>query len=230
MTSIIRCESICVAYGRQDVLRDVDLAIPRGILLPFVGPNGAGKTTLLRAILGLLPLRRGRIVTPFDRAPPGYVPQQRVIDPLYPVTARQIVEMGLYPVNGGWRKPSSDQRKCVDAILERLQLAAHQRKTFAELSGGMRQKVLLARAMATRADVYIMDEPTSELDEQSEVEVLGEFRRLVREEGRTVLIAYHGLDLAARMSDRICRVSHGRAEIVDVPPAAAPAGTTGGPT
>ncbi len=216
MNPVILCESVCVAYGRQEVLHAVDLAIPRGILLPFVGPNGAGKTTLLRAILGLLPLRRGRTVTPFSQTPPGYVPQQRVIDPLYPVTARQIVEMGLFPANGWRRRPDRGQRTRVDGILDRLGLTEHQRKTFAELSGGMRQKALLARALATDAEVYIMDEPTSELDERSEAEVLGEFRRLCRDEGRTVLLAYHGLEQAAGLSDRICRVAHGRAEIVDV--------------
>lgn len=80
----------------------------------------------------------------------------------------------------------------------------------------MRQKTLLARAMATDAEVFIMDEPTSELDERSETDVLAEFRRLSRDEGRTVLLAYHGLEHAAALADRICRVSHGRAEIVDV--------------
>ena len=223
MNPIILCESVCVAYGRQEVLHAVDLAIPRGILLPFVGPNGAGKTTLLRAILGLLPLRHGRIVTPFDHIPPGYVPQQRAIDPFYPVAARQIVEMGLFPANGWWRRPDAAQRARIDGILERLGLAEHQRKTFAEMSGGMRQKTLLARALATDAEVFIMDEPTSELDERSEAEVLGEFRRLSREEGRTVLLAHHGLDHAAGLSDRICRVAHGQAELVDAAAARADA-------
>jgi ABC-type Mn2+/Zn2+ transport system ATPase subunit len=223
MNPIIVCESVCVAYGRQEVLHAVDLAIPRGILLPFIGPNGAGKTTLLRAILGLLPLRNGRVETPFARTPPGYVPQQRVIDPFYPVTARQIVEMGLFPANGFWRRPDRGQRTRVDGILDRLGLAEHRRKTFAELSGGMRQKVLLARALATNADVFVMDEPTSELDERSEAEVLNEFRRLSRDEGRTVLMAYHGLEHAAGLSDRVCRVAHGRAQIVDIATARADA-------
>ncbi|MBM4154138.1 MAG: metal ABC transporter ATP-binding protein [Lentisphaerae bacterium] len=224
MTPIILCESVCVAYGRQEVLHAVDLAIPRGILLPFVGANGSGKTTLLRAILGLIPVRHGRIVTPFHRKPPGYVPQQRVIDPFYPVSARRIIEMGLYPANGWWRRPDAAQGGRIDAILDRLGLSGHQHKTFAELSGGMRQKTLLARALATDAEVYIMDEPTSELDERSEAEVLGEFRRLVHEEGRTVLMAYHGLDHAAGLSERICRIARGRAEIVDTATARADAG------
>ena len=83
---IILCREVCVAYGRQEVLHRVNLDIPRGIFLPFTGPNGAGKTTLLRAILGLIPTRHGTIETPFHRAPAGYVPQQRVIDPLHPVS------------------------------------------------------------------------------------------------------------------------------------------------
>jgi len=211
---VIRCEELTVAYGDDVVLRDVSLDVPRGAFLPFVGPNGAGKTTLLRTILGLVKPRRGRVVAPFVRRPPGYVPQQKAIDPLYPVSTRGIVEMGLYPKLGPWRRPSADDRRAVDGALRRFGLEAHERKTFAELSGGMKQKALLARAFASGAEVFVMDEPTSELDEQSEHEVLAQLHALSRDEGRTVLLAHHGLDKIASLAEMICLVDHGRTRIV----------------
>lgn len=212
---LIVCEGVCMSYGRQEVLHDVSLEIEAGSLLPFVGPNGAGKTTLLRGILGLLKPTGGRIRTPFHRAPPGYVPQQKAIDPLYPVTTRQIVEMGLFPELGWWRQPNRGQRVRVDGVLERFGLAGHQRKTFGELSGGMKQKALLARAFVSGAEVFIMDEPTSELDEASEREVLGYLKALCSEDGKTVLLAHHGIDQAGAFATHVCVVNHGRVRLQD---------------
>ena len=213
---IITCEHVHVAYGRQEVLHDVCLEIPSGILLPFVGPNGAGKTTLLRAILGLLTPAVGHIHTPFDGKPAGYVPQQKTIDPLYPVTTRQIVEMGLYPELGWWKRPHQEQKQRVDDVLDRFGLAGHQAKTFSELSGGMKQKALLGRALVSGADVFVMDEPTSELDEDSEKEVLSHLATLSGEGHKTVLLAHHGIDQAESLSPTVCVVHHGRARMANI--------------
>lgn len=213
---MIRCESVTVAYGRQEVVRDVCLEIPTGRLLPFVGPNGAGKTTLLRAILGLLPLARGVLHTPFARKPAGYVPQQKAIDPLYPVTLRQIVEMGLYPELGMWGRLKKDHRRRVDEVLVRFGLEHHQEKTFGELSGGMKQKALLGRALVSGADVFVLDEPTSELDEDSERDVLRHLLHLARHEGKTVLMAHHGLDQAGALAEQVCVVHRGQACLTSV--------------
>ena len=212
----IVCVHVSAGYGRQAVVRDASLEIPRGTLLPFVGPNGGGKTTLLRAILGLLRPLAGEILTPFADKPAGYVPQQKSIDSLYPVSTRQIVEMGLYPELGWWRRPNREQRTRVDAALAELGLAAHQRKVFGELSGGMKQKALLARALVSGADVFVLDEPTSELDEDTEREVLARLRGLARDEGKTVLLAHHGLDQAAALAEQVCVVHHGKVQLAAI--------------
>lgn len=210
--SIILCEHVHVAYGREKVLHDVCLSIQRGMFLPLLGPNGAGKSTLLRVILGLIRPWQGRIDTPFDHSPAGYVPQQQSIDPVYPVSVRDIVGMGLYPELGWWRPRRRRDRDRVQHILEQFELEAHARKTFAELSGGMKQKTLLARAFATRAEVLLLDEPTSELDEQSERNVMIHLYRLCEEEGKTILLAHHG-KLHGKMKV-FCRVEHGRVRLM----------------
>jgi len=214
--TIVRCRGLTIGYGREVVLRGVDLDVPRGAFLPFVGPNGAGKTTLLRAILGLLRPLDGTIETPFDHAPPGYVPQQKAVDPLYPLSAEQIALMGLYPRLGWWRKPSAADRKLLDTIFDQLALTPHRRKTYGELSGGTKQKALIARAFLSGAEVFIMDEPTSELDEPSEIEVLHHLARLSREEGKTVLLACHALDHVAALAEHACLVNHGRIRLACV--------------
>ena len=212
---IITCDHVCLAYGRNEVVHDDCLEIRPGSFLPFIGPNGAGKTTLLRAILGLLPPRKGRITTPFHRCRPGYVPQQKAIDPLYPVSTRQIVAMGLYPQTNWWRGLSHAQKETVQGLLERFNLAAHADKTFGELSGGMRQKAFIARALAGGAEVFIMDEPSSELDEQSERELLEHLHRMAKDEGKTVLLAHHGFGLISGLAPVMCVVNHGHVSLVN---------------
>jgi ABC-type Mn2+/Zn2+ transport system ATPase subunit len=211
--AIIVCEHVSVAYGRDEVLHDVSLEIGRGSFLPVVGPNGAGKTTLLRVILGLARPRRGRVHNPFHRCPPGYVPQHKSIDPLFPVSVRQIVAMGLYPHLGWWRRLSAANRDSVRKALAQFRLAEHADKTFSELSGGMKQKALIARALVSGAEVLVMDEPSSELDEQSEKEILAHLSRLSREEGKTVILAHHGLDHVAELAPVLCLVNHGRVSL-----------------
>jgi ABC-type Mn2+/Zn2+ transport system ATPase subunit len=212
---VITCENIFVGYGSELVLRDVSLQIAAGMFVLLMGPNGAGKTTLLKAILGLLPLRRGQITTPFHVTPPGYVPQQKSIDPLYPITVRQIVSMGLYPELGPWGRVTGDFRRRVDTTLEQFDLLAHDRKTFAELSGGMRQKALIARAFVGGSEVFILDEPTSELDERAEREVVEHLHRLTRQQGKTVLLVHHGLGHAVSHGDLVCLVNHGKATLLE---------------
>ena len=210
---VVACRHVCVSYGRQEVLHNVCLDIQRGAFVAFVGPNGAGKTTLLRTILGLIRPQSGAVITPFDTSPPGYVPQQRSIDPLYPVSVRQLVAMGLYPQLGWWRRPSSDHRRTVQDALVRFGLAEHAHKTFAELSGGMKQKVMLARALATGADVFIMDEPTTHLDQQSEEEVLAHLLKLNTDQNKTVLLASHSISALAQLSSQVCVVDRGRVRL-----------------
>lgn len=211
---VITCSEVCIAYGRQEVLHGITLEIPRGAFLPFTGPNGSGKTTLLRAMLGLVPVRRGRISTPFHRQPAGYVPQHRVIDPLYPISVRQIVEMGLYPERRPFRPLTAAQKQSVADALEGLNMAEHMQKNFRELSGGMKQKALIARALVSQPEVIIMDEPTSELDEQSENDVLTHLLELNRNQGKTVLMVHHDLEFVRTLTDTACKIGRGNAELV----------------
>lgn len=212
--SVIQCLGLTVAYGRDIVLDHIDLTVPRGILLPFVGPNGAGKTTLLKACLGLIPHQGGELRCDFGGKAPAYVPQQKQIDPIYPMSVSDLVGMGLYPELGCWGQPNRAQRERVEGTLERFGLGPHRHKHFGELSGGLRQKTLLARAVAAQAEVLVLDEPTAGLDAASEADMLALIRAL-HEEGRTVLWVHHRLDQCVVLARQVCRVDNGGVYLVE---------------
>lgn len=213
---VIQCRGVTVAYGREIVLDRINLNVPRGTLLPFVGPNGSGKTTLLKACLGLIPHQRGEIICDFGGRPPAYVPQQKQLDPIYPVSVRDLVCMGLYSELGYWRRLDSGQRARVAVTLAKFGLEPHQNKHFGELSGGLRQKTLLARAVVTQADVLVLDEPTAGLDAASETDLLKLIRSLHEEGGKTVLWVHHRMDQCAALSQQVCWVDTQGVRLVDV--------------
>ena len=212
--NIIECRSLTLAYGQDTILSQVNLDIKSGWLLPFVGANGAGKSTLFKALLGLLPPRGGEIRRLWGKSRPGYVPQQQHIDSIFPVTLRNIIAMGLYSECGPLRILSREQKIRLDAALESFGLLEHQHKTFAELSGGLRQKTLIARAVIGNSPVIFLDEPVAGLDATSEEAVLELLMDLCGKQGRTILIAHHRLEDLSRLSSRVCLVEHGKAEIL----------------
>ena len=209
-TPVIQCRGVTVAYGRDVVLDRVDLTVPRGILLPFIGPNGAGKTTLLKACLGLVPHQAGEIICDFGGKAPAYVPQQKHLDSIFPVSVRDIVSMGLYSERGFWGRLNCRQQKRLEEVLDRFDLQPHQKKHFGELSGGLRQKTLLARAVLTDAEVLVLDEPMAGLDAPSEASLLALIRSLHQNEGKTVLWVHHRMDQCAALAQQVCRIDeHG---------------------
>jgi len=200
---VARLEGVWFSYGRQPVLEDVSFSIAAGQTVCLVGPNGGGKTTLLKLIAGLLKPDRGRVEV-FGTAPRrvclriGYMPQHLRFDPLFPVTALDIVLMGRLGAGGlrgrlGWYSPE-DRRAACEALatagmLDRAQVP------FAELSGGERQRVLIARALCVQPELLLLDEPTANVDPRFEAQLFDIVRQL---EGRmTVVLVSHDLGVVS---------------------------------
>ncbi len=212
----IALRHVCLGYEGEWVLHNVTLDIPDGVFLPLVGPNGGGKTTLLRALLGLMPLGGGEMLFACRDTRLGYVPQQKTVDPLFPIPILDMVMMVFYRDWGWLRFARRARRAQALAALATVGLEGVAHKNYRELSGGMKQKALIARALASGADILVLDEPTSELDAPSERDIVAQLLRLNQEQGKTILIACHGMQLALSMAERVCLVEHGRAAIVNV--------------
>jgi manganese/zinc/iron transport system ATP- binding protein len=188
---------LTVSYGARPVLWDVDARFPAGALSAIVGPNGDGKSTLLKAALGLIPSDAGQ--TLIDGRPVGaardrvaYVPQRDAVDWDFPITVREVVEMGRYAATGWFRRVPRRDAALVDACLERVGMAAYRGRQIGQLSGGQRQRVFIARALAQDAPLMLLDEPFAGVDARTEASVLALLGQL-RDEGRSIVVVHHDL-------------------------------------
>jgi manganese/zinc/iron transport system ATP- binding protein len=207
----VRMRDVTVAYGDRVALDDVDLDINAGALLAVIGPNGAGKSTLLKAIAGLITPVAGTIEV--LGAPPGdaarrvaYVPQAELVDWGFPVTVGDVVMMGRVPLIGIGRSPSRTDREAVRDALESVGMSGEEGRQIGALSGGQRRRVFLARAMAARPDLYLLDEPVTGVDATTEEDLM---RLLEREAaaGRTVIASTHDLAAAAHHFHEVALVN-----------------------
>ncbi len=200
--ALVEFEGVTCGYDGEPVLRDVDLAIPRGGFVGIVGPSGAGKTTLLRSIVGVVPRVEGRI-TVGGRivgrgATPGvgWVPQLETVDWQFPATVREVVLMGRW-AERRWRAwASKDDRQRVDRLLDRLGIGGLADRHIRQLSGGQQQRVFLARAMIGDPSLLLLDEPTSGVDLKTRDDILHLLAEL-NADGITIVLTTHELNTVA---------------------------------
>jgi manganese/zinc/iron transport system ATP- binding protein len=196
-----------VAYHRKPVIWDIDYNAPRGKLIAIVGPNGAGKSTLINAALDLVPKASGRVMVfgkPYrqQRRLVGYVPQRESVDWDFPVSALDVVAMGLYRRIGWCRPVTRKFRMLAMEALDRVGMAAYARRQINHLSGGQQQRVFLARALVQDAQLYLMDEPFAGVDAATERAIVAILREL-RSQGRTALVVHHDLQTVAEYFDHV---------------------------
>jgi zinc transport system ATP-binding protein len=197
--SLVRCIALEVGYSRP-FLPPIDLSIGRAEFWAVVGRNGSGKTTWFRTVLGLHPAIGGTAeIGPGVRA--SYVPQRSDYDRLWPVTARQVVEMGTERGRSVFGRFTA--RAIVDEALEAVDADPLAHLPFRALSEGQKQRVLLARVVASRADVAFLDEPTAAMDSVAEREAFA-LLDVVRERfGTTVVVVSHYLGAAKDLADHV---------------------------
>jgi iron complex transport system ATP-binding protein len=216
--NLFELEHVNYRYGNFPVLDDITFTIAEGEMFGIIGPNGSGKSTLIRIISGLYPPLSGKVllrskplssISNKELARQIAVLEQEGTPPL-PYTVEQVVSMGRYP----WLKPFSDlsanDLEIVENILKNLNLWDKRTKKVSALSGGQRQLVSLARAMAQEPRILILDEPTTYLDIGHQILVMEHVRKWHQEQGLTLIMVLHDLNIASQYCDRILLLDQGK--------------------
>ncbi|HRO13583.1 MAG TPA: ABC transporter ATP-binding protein [Paracoccus sp. (in: a-proteobacteria)] len=199
----------------KEALKGVSLNIPRGSIFGLLGPNGAGKSTIINIMAGLVNKTSGRVeIWGFDqdvnprqsRAAIGVMPQELNIDPFFTPRASLEVQAGLYGV------PKAD--RWTDEVLELVGLTAQAESYTRQLSGGMKRRLLLAKALVHRPRILVLDEPTAGVDIGLREMLWANVRRL-NEQGMTIILTTHYLEEAEEMCDRIAIINHGELVVED---------------
>lgn len=224
---MLQVEGLCVNYGDRPVLKNIGFQVQPGKILSLIGPNGAGKTTLIRAISGVVPLCAGRVcvegsdlsrMTTAERARRlAVVPQARNLPPAF--TGWELVALGRTPHLNWLGQISPKDEERVRFALERARAQDLADRRVGDLSGGEQQRLLLARALAQEAPLLLLDEPTTHLDLQYQIGLLDEVQRLAQQDGITVVVALHDLNLVSRYSDQVVLLVNGQLRAAGTPEA-----------
>ena len=220
---MIELQNLTAGYREHAVLEHVDLCFPEGNVTVLLGPNGCGKSTLLKTALGLLPPLEGQILydgTPLSELAPvqvarraAYMAQSRGIPN---IEARRMVLHGRFPYLPFPRRYRKSDHEAVDRALQQADALELAHCRMEELSGGQRQKIYLAMALAQQTKTIFMDEPTTWLDVRHQMEVMRTAKDLAAA-GKAVVLGSHDLCLALRTADRVALLSQGRLVQVDTP-------------
>ncbi|SDZ39761.1 manganese/zinc/iron transport system ATP-binding protein [Proteiniborus ethanoligenes] len=202
---IIEVEDMTVAYHAKPVLWDIDLDIPKSVLMAIVGPNGAGKSTLIKAMLDLVKPVSGNVL--FNGASYreqrryiGYVPQSGSVDWDFPTNVLDVVLMGRYGILGWIKRPRAEDKAKAMEALKKVGMDEFANRQISQLSGGQQQRVFLARALVQDADIYFMDEPFKGVDAKTEKAIIALLKEL-RERGKTVIVVHHDLQTVSEYFD-----------------------------
>ena len=202
---------------RRPALDGVSLEVGPGSLYAIIGPNGSGKSTLLKLLLGALRPEhgtiayRGKALAEWSRRALaqriGVVPQGE--EQAFPLTVREIVAMGRYPHLGILGRSGPRDRGAIDAALERCDISDLADRSLSNLSGGEKQRALVARALAQEPEALVLDEPTVSLDIRHEMSIFELLAALTQGDRVTVVLVTHNLNLAARYADRLLLLDEG---------------------
>lgn len=214
----LQVQNLKFGYKRGLVLKDISFNIEKGQFISIIGPNGSGKSTILKLLNNLYSPKKGNIFIEGKNIY-GYkkrdlaqkialVPQDTFLD--YEFTVEDVVLMGRHPYKKRFQKEDENDFKIVEEALKMTNTLHLRDKLITEISGGERQRVVIARALAQNPSIILLDEPTSHLDINHQIEILNLLKRLNQEKSTTIVIVIHDINIASRYSDEIIMINEGK--------------------
>lgn len=215
--ALLCTENLCVGYGERPILQDVSLRIPHGKITALLGPNGCGKSTLLKTLVRLLTPQSGRVSwkgETLHRLPSRQVARQLALLPQTQpipegIRVRELVAYGRSPYTGFWGKLSAEDRDAVASAMSATGIEPLADRLVSELSGGQRQRAWLATTLAQDTDYLLLDEPTTYMDLNHQVELMLLLRQL-NQRGKTVISVLHDINQASRYCDHLVVMHQGQ--------------------
>ena len=213
----IAVKELSVTLGNRHILHDISVSIPMGKVTTLIGPNGCGKSTLLRSMIGYIS-SPSECVTIFDKPLSSYsqnkLARQMAFLPQVPnmpkdMTVEELVYCGRYPYQNWWKNTAKEDREIVDYALSITKTDHLRHQLIPSLSGGERQRVWIAMALAQEPKLLVLDEPTTYLDINHQLEIMELLKRLNKEQGLTVLMVLHDLTQAVQYSDYMAVIKSG---------------------
>jgi len=205
MKNLIKLDNVAIGYEKEVFVDSINLSIECNQFWGVLGPNGSGKTTLLKTILNLISPVSGNIVFNNELVF-GYVPQNEKFDPIFPISVYELVSMGRYSrVKPGSRISQTD-KSLIEKSIESAGISHLKDRTFRSLSGGEKQRALLARAIAGEPNILVLDEPTASVDIKGEAQIMELVKNIQTESELAVLMVSHFLNTVSEFSDHIILV------------------------
>lgn len=198
---LIRLENVSIGYKGKPILKDINISVSRGQSLSISGPNGGGKTTFLKTVVGLLPSIKGAIQRK-DNIVFGYVPQNENFDPLFPISVTEIVAMGRYSRVPFCKRIKKQDWKIVDESIAKVDIEHLKNSNFNSLSGGEKQRTLIARAIAGEPDLLVLDEPTSSIDTKGEREIVSLIKKLTQGKSCSIIMVNHSTNTINNFAEK----------------------------
>lgn len=218
MNHAILAKNISISYYSNKVINSASFAIDEQDFVCVVGANGSGKSTLIKTMLGLIKPDSGKIIfgDNIERESIGFLPQDTKTDLNFPATVIEIVlsgTLGQLGIKAFYRKEDKDK---AEKALKRLGILGLKNSSFSDLSGGQKQKVLLARALAATSKILILDEPSNNLDHKSRKDFYNTLKKL-NESGLTIIMITHDLDTEDLIGNKVISIKETKVECFSTP-------------